>query len=114
MPTNELKDVQGKILAQKHYAVEPGLARIYRLTREGYEDDPEEPIKLLEVNKLTVPSGIMPLRFGPRPDAGIDFAMIILEVTPDEYDQIRAQELQLPNDWQIGELIAKVEEAEAQ
>ena len=66
---------------------------------------PSEPIKLLEVNENTVPSGIMPLGFGPAPAAGINFSYVIIEVTPDEYRLIQSEELKLPHGWTVGNLI---------
>ncbi len=39
-------------LAKKHYQVEAGLTRVFRLTRKGeVENVRTEPIKLLEVNE---------------------------------------------------------------
>ena len=61
------------------------------------------PIKLLEINIDTSPSGIMPLHFGPVPGSGIPYPSVIVEVTPDEFDRIRLQELKLPDGWTIDE-----------
>ena len=44
----------------------------------------DEPIKLLEVNQDTIPSGIVPLHFGPVPESGINYDSVIIEVTPEE------------------------------
>jgi hypothetical protein len=90
-------------LAQAHYLVEQGLVSVFRLT--GPAETEAEPIKLLEVNRDTVPTGIMPLGFDAAPDRGIPFPSIIVEVTPDEYEQIRSGALALPNGWQIGDEI---------
>ena len=46
----------------------------------------DEPIKFLEVNAATVPTGVMPLQFGPVPASGIAFSSVIIEVTPDEFE----------------------------
>ena len=45
----------------------------------------------------------MPLYFGPVPSSGIPYASVIVEVTPDEFERIRVQELKLPDGWTIGE-----------
>jgi hypothetical protein len=89
-------------LARKHYEIESGLVRIFRITSK---DDalPAEPIKLLEVNENTVPSGIMPLHFGPVPDFGIPYASVIIEITPDEFEMLRGHGLALPDGWEIAE-----------
>jgi predicted RNase H-like HicB family nuclease len=108
------KDEVAIELARKHYLVEPGLIGIYRIadkveiTDNGeVEVNRAEPIKLLEVNQDTVPAGVMPLRFGPMPASGIPYSSVIVEVTPDEFEKIKAKELSLPNGWTIGDPIPK-------
>lgn len=101
-----------KELARKHYQVETGLKRIFRVTGP-VEDEiaPLEPIKLLEVNENTVPSGVMPLGFDPVPAAGIPFPSVIIEVTPTEFEQIRTNELKLPHGWGLSDEIPKSPDA---
>jgi hypothetical protein len=88
-------------LAQAHYLVEPGLVSVFRLA--GPAETDAEPIKLLEVNRDTVPTGIMPLGFDAAPERGILYPSVIVEVTPEEYEQIRSGALALPNGWRIGD-----------
>jgi hypothetical protein len=99
---------ESRKLAEAHYRVEPGITQIYRITG-GAEAEvrPDEPIKLLEVNENTIPSGIMPLGFGPAPAHGIHFPSIIVEVTPEEFDRIRSQELPLPGGWEVSDLVPR-------
>jgi hypothetical protein len=105
------KRAAARELAKKHYEVEDGLMRIFRLTGKAEaEASRSEPIKLLEVNENTVPSGVMPLHFGPVPAIGIPFPSIIIEVTPDEFTKIKRHELKLPKDWEIGEELPKLVE----
>ena len=59
------------------------------------------------MNENTVPSGIMPLQFGPAPSSGIHYSSVIVEVTPDEYSKLRSGELKLPEGWTLGEEIPK-------
>jgi len=96
-------------LAQKHYAVEEGVKDIFILneTAEVEAVRGEPTIKLLEVNENTVPSGAMPIQFGPAPSSGINFPSVIVEVTPSEYEKIKARELALPNGWEIGERVPR-------
>jgi hypothetical protein len=102
------KDEEAKQLAQKHYQIEAGMTSIFRLSGSAeVEVNVYEPIKLLEVNENTIPSGIMPIQFGPAPASGVHFDSIILEVTPDEFQKIHRGELILPNGWTIGEQIPK-------
>ena len=43
----------------------------------------------------------MPLHFRPVPGSGIPYSSVIVEITPDEFDRIRLQELKLPDGWTI-------------
>jgi hypothetical protein len=104
------KDLAAKTLAQKHFEIEEGLTHIFRLKGPAeVEANESEPIKLLEVNDATVPSGVMPLHFGAIPSSGIPYASVIVEVTPSEYEQIVAKKVQLPKGWTIGEELSKTE-----
>ena len=102
------KDEEAKALAEVHYQAEVGLTHVFRVTGDGAsESAPSEPIKLLEVNRGTVPSGILPLHFGPSPASGLTYPTIIMEVTPEEFHRIEAQDLKLPNGWRLGHLIPR-------
>lgn len=102
------KDSQARDLAQKHYQIEPGLVGIFRLMGEAQvEQKTNEPIKLLEVNQNTIPSGMHPLHFDPVPASGIHYPTVIIEVTPAEYEVILRQPDTLPHGWRISEEIKK-------
>jgi hypothetical protein len=102
------RDEAARDLAKKHFQVEAGLTHVIRIGGSAeVEFRPNEPIKLLEVNENTVPSGIMPLQFGPSPASGIHYSSVIVEVTPDEYEKIQTGELGLPEGWTLGEEIPK-------
>jgi phage FluMu protein Com len=107
------KAAVAKELAKKHYQAEAGLQKIIRLTgtREA-EVRPVEPIKLLEVNVNTVPSGVLPVKFGPSPASGVPYSSVIVEVSPEEFSKIQTQELRLPTGWLLGEEFPKPAEAE--
>jgi hypothetical protein len=105
MPTKGEEAVE---LARKHYQIETGMTQIFRLTGSAdVEFRPNEPIKLLEVNENTVPAGIMPIQFGPSPASGLNYPTIIVEVTPDEFQKIQNQHLELPHGWKIGDPIPR-------
>ena len=90
-------------LALAHYCVESGLERVFRLASP--EESDTEPIKLLEVNRDSVATGILPLGFAAAPIRGIPFSSVIVEVTPAEFEKIRSGELTLPGGWQMVEEI---------
>ncbi len=99
-------------LAKKHYEAETGLQRVFRLTGSAeVELRPIEPIKLLEVNTNTVASGVLPVQFGPAPANGVPYPSIIVEVSPEEFEKIKTQELRLPKGWQVGEEMPKPADA---
>ena len=96
-----------KILAERHYQIDPTVIKIIRLEAETREQEsnPDEPIKLLEISTETIPSGIMPLGFESHPASGICYPSVIIEVTPDEFADIQQGRLALPNNWQLGEIL---------
>ena len=106
----EDKEAARKRLARAHYELEPGITEIFTIWGDrAYEALPGEPIKLLEVNRDTIPSGIMPLGFNPAPASGFPFPSVIIEVTPQELERIRRQELVLPHGWTLGPLIPRTD-----
>lgn len=115
--TNASRDEAAKNLAQKHYQIEEGITDIFQITDKVEveivhgEKARTEPIKLLEVNQNTVPSGVMPIQFGPNPASGVFYPSVILEVTPEEYVEIKNGKLALPEGWEIGARIPNPETA---
>lgn len=98
------RDQVARELAAAHYRIEPGIIRIFQLREDSEKEKlASTPIKLLEVNEFTSPSGVMPLYFGPSPASGIPYPSVILEVTPDEFEQIRSSVLHLPAGWSIAQ-----------
>jgi hypothetical protein len=95
------KDSVARLLASDQFSIEPGLTHIFRLEGDD-EDDPKEPIKLLEVNKTTVGTGIIPVQFGPHPASGIHYSSVIVEITPAEFRQLKEGILHLPFGWRLG------------
>lgn len=102
------KEAVAQRLAEAHYVIEPGIELIVRLvTSPEREADPSEPIKLLEVNHDTTADGIRPVFFGPHAASGIFYPSVIVEVTPEEFDQIRRDPASLPNGWRLDHEFAK-------
>jgi hypothetical protein len=102
------KDQVADTLAQAHYTVELGIQQIIRLLSAEEQDD-SEPIKLLVVNANTVPGGIQPLFFGPQNANGILYPSMIIEITPEEYQQLQAGALRLPNNLRLGQEIRRAQ-----
>ncbi len=86
-------------LANWHYGVEPDLTQVIRIITDN-EDDPGEPIKLLEVNAATFATGsVEPYAFAAS--ASTPFPTVIAEVTPEEFARIEAKEIELPEGWSL-------------
>jgi hypothetical protein len=98
-----------QLLARRHYQLEPAITEMLTIKLTGVNEatSPREPIRLLEVNGNTTPSGIMPLKFDAVPASGIDYPCIIVQITPDEYDKVKSKELPLPRGWTLGQVLPK-------
>jgi len=90
-------------LANAHRAYEPGITRIVRVIGDQ-EFATDEPVKLLEVNPDTSPSGVIPIPFSPSPPQ-IPFRSVVIEVTEAEFERIRAGGLTLPDGWRLGDTL---------
>lgn len=94
------KDEVARELVEGHFRVEPDLQQVIRIVADN-EDEPNEPIKLLEVNAATVATGSVE-RYAFGPSASVPFPTVIAEVTPEEFDRISRHELKLPEGWSLG------------
>lgn len=97
MTTLETKDLIAEKLIDWHFRVEPDTEEIYCFLSDR-EDEPTEPIKLLEVSRATPATGeIMTFTFGPADD--ISFSSTVAEITPEELQLIRQSVIPLPQGW---------------
>ena len=99
---NAAKVESARSLAAYHSNYDPEVLQVIRLDAAN-EEMVEEPIKLLEINASSVPCGIVPVYFGPS--SLVPFASVVIEVTPDEFQQIQAKLLPLPDGWCLGEVL---------
>ncbi len=97
------KSVAAMALADAHRKFEPAIKSIIRVVASE-ESAAHEPVKLLEVNPHTSPSGIVPIAFGPDPPQ-IPFPSVVIEVTESEFENIRTGKLPLPDGWRLGETL---------
>ena len=93
------KDAAARRLIEWHFTVEPELREVYRIVTDD-EGSQEEPIRLLEVNAATVPSGrVEPFTFSPTKE--IPFRTAIAEITPEELASFRSHPEVLPKGWSL-------------
>lgn len=99
MSAMHAKDAAARRLIEWHFSVEPELREVYRILMDN-EGSHEEPIRLLEVNAATVPTGsVEPFAFSPTRE--IPFRTVIAEITPEELDSLRAHPEALPRGWSL-------------
>jgi hypothetical protein len=103
------KHAAARKLAKAHLRVEPAISRIVHIVSDE-EGASNEPVKLLEVNPDTPPSGIVPIAFAPDPPR-FPFPTVVVEVTEAEFEKIRTGKLQLPNGWRLAETLYSHESA---
>ena len=96
------KSETARNLAKAHFANEPSLRHIHLLEPLN-ENDPRDPIKLLEVVEGTIERGIEPIAFPANPGRGIDYPVLIIEISPKEYEDLRSNVAALKSHgWTIG------------
>lgn len=94
------KDEVAQEMARQYYAGDPALLEVIRIIHPGKEEDPREPIKLLEVNDDAIPSGvILPIGFPPHRPSGMYYPTEIIQIAPEELEKVRNQELPFPDGW---------------
>ena len=91
-------------LAKGHFRVDPQVRSIHFI-QPNRDEDPNEPIKLLEVVEGTIECGIKPIAFTSDPERGIEFPSVIVELSPREFANIQDGRLGY-RDWTVGEELA--------
>lgn len=82
-------------LAQAHLAVDDGTSLIFLMPDPTFAE-----IRLLEVSSSAPTTReLFPFAFAARPDQGVPFPSVVLLVSPDEWDEIQEDRLNLPPGW---------------
>jgi hypothetical protein len=92
------KDRAVQLLVEWHYQIEPGLELVYRVV-SAHEDDPKEPIKLVEINSAAVGTGSFEA-FAFAPSDDIPYTTVIAELTHDHLKKLLATKA-LPPGWSL-------------
>jgi len=102
MPATQFdRDSMAHWYAKEHLKTDPGIVSVYYLpTKAG-----EREIRFIEVNSLIGnrnDDALEPIDFGV--DTGMDSAhkLFVLDVTPEQWERIRREELGLPANWSLG------------
>ncbi len=94
-------------MAKGHFQVEPNLKHVHLIVPMD-DQDPNDPIRLLEVVEGTLATGIQPIGFTADPAHGIEYPSIIVEISPAEYESVLNGKVCFANrEWTVGrELLA--------
>ena len=97
-----------KKLAKAHFQVEPHLKYVFVL-KPLHDQDPKDPIRLLEVVEGTIERGFEPIAFGPDPAHGIHYPSLVIEISPAEYTSVKRDGwVRLDgHDWELGEEVQR-------
>ncbi len=89
-------------LAKAHFEIEPNIKRIF-LLEPVIEQDPNDPIRLLEVVEGTIERGIEPIAFTADLARGIEYPSVIVEISPREFKHVCDGTLDLSErGWMVG------------
>jgi len=91
-----------KALAKAHAEVEQNLKFVF-LIQPHNDQDPNDPIKLLEVVDGTIERGIEPIGFTADSSHEIDYPSVIVEISPNEYQKYKKDGKLNFDNWTIGE-----------
>ncbi len=94
------RDSLAQWYAQSHLETDPGVDRVVYLPNEA----PDREIRFVEINTMIgdrTDDSLEPIDFGI--DTGTDNAhkLLVLDVTPAQWERIRSRQLPLPSNWSL-------------
>jgi hypothetical protein len=82
-------------LAAAHRSEDPETSQVYVAPAD-------EEVRLIEITTAVVSDGaerVLPFRFPKRPDLDIPFDLVVILLSPEEWAQVQAGRLALPEGW---------------
>jgi hypothetical protein len=98
------RDALAHTYADRHLKTDPGTRQIYYLRTNA----PDTEIRFLEVNDLMAvrdADPIEPLDFGVNAGGETLYSLLVVDVTPDQFEKIKTKEIDLPKDWSLDEAL---------
>ena len=98
--TKHKRDVMAQRYVRRHMETDPGTIVAYYLPTNS----PPREIRLVEVNELMIPRDAAPLEpfdLGIDVGNGANYKLLVVDVTPAQWEKIRRREMQLPEGWSI-------------
>ena len=92
------RDSMARWYAEEHIKTDPGVRSIYYLPTGA----PDREIRFVEINELIGSlddSALEPIDFGVDRGMEDEHTLLVLDVTPRQWDRIRASSLRLPEGW---------------
>ena len=88
-----------KLYAKLHREIDTGVIGIYHLPT----DAPPREVRLLEINSLIpdTTNALEAIDFGVDIDSANAHTLLVLDVTPSQWDAVRAGKLALPKGWTL-------------
>jgi hypothetical protein len=90
--------------AQEHLKTDPGIVAVHYLPKEA---GPRE-IRLVEVNRLMgsrTDASLEPIDFGVDMGKETKHLLVVLDVTPDQWERIERGDLGLPGSWSLEDAV---------
>ena len=94
------RDRMARWYAHEHLKTDPGVRAIYYLPTNA----PEREIRFVEVNNLIADrtgNALEPIDFGVDTGSDSEHKLLILDVTPSQWERIQQSSLSLPQDWSL-------------
>lgn len=93
------RDRQAAWYCRQHLQTDPSINTIYYL-----KDTPVRDICLIEINDRMAEMRddcLEPLDFGVDRDTALEHRLLVLDVTPGQWEKIKAQQIPLPPGWSM-------------
>lgn len=93
-------DSWAKVYAESHLRTDPGITYVFYLPTNAAERE----IRLLEVNELLAvreSDPIDPIDFGVDTEGTNPHRLLVVDVTPNQWEQIQSGRTQLPPGWSL-------------
>ena len=94
------RDATAMWYAREHLKTDPGVREIYYLPSNA----PDHEIRFVEVNDMIAEQtddALEPVDFGVDRGMDSEHALLVLDVTPSQWDRIRTGSLKLPPTWSL-------------
>ncbi len=98
------RDTMARWYAEQHIKTDPGIPSVYYLPT----DSPEREIRLVEVNNLIgerADDTLEPIDYGVDIGDETEHKLLVLDVTPRQWDRIQEGHLPLPQGWSLRDAI---------